>query len=141
MFAPSAAHTADLPEKVGEWRGMPAQVTEFTLTKDNENVGRWENRVYTRAAPIASVEANLMKGSGPGTLFVHEEGNEFTPPPYEVLNIAGKRAILEYEEATGQALAVALGKDSTLTLESKSLSREELLSFARNLIAILEVHS
>ncbi|MDR2522197.1 MAG: hypothetical protein LBC93_00620 [Synergistaceae bacterium] len=141
-----SAHAADLPAKVGEWRGTPPRVTEFTLTQNNENVGTWKNRVYTRAAPLASVEANLMEGPGPGTFFVPENGvpqgpanGPLGPPPaYEVLNIAGKHAILENEEATGQALAVALGKDRTLTLETKNLSREELLSFARELITILE---
>ena len=140
------AHAADLPTKVGEWRGTPPRVTEFTLTKNSENVGTWKNCVYTRAAPVASVEANLMEGAGPGTLFVPESGGPQEPangplgppPAYEVLNIAGKHAILESGEATGQALAVALGKDSTLTLETKNLSREELLSFARELITILE---
>ena len=143
------ANAANLPDTLDEWRGTLVQATEFITTKDDENLGQWQNRVYIRDAPIASVEANLMEGPGTGTLFV-PEGN--TPDGgiaknkaplgfasvYETLNIAGKRAILERGDVTGQALAVALGENKTLTLETNSLSREELLDFAQTLIVLLE---
>jgi hypothetical protein len=85
-----------------------------------------------------------MEGSGPGTLFVPEgkvaggDGPLGFSSTYETLNAAGYRAILERGDVTGQALAVALGENRTLTVETKSLSREELLGFAENLIAALE---
>ena len=140
---------AVLPDALNEWRRTSVQTTEFTTTKDGENFGQWENCVYTRSAPIASVETNLMDGSGPGTLFVPEgasPGNEISTndapigfsSTYETMYIAGKRAILESGEITGLALAVALGKDRTLTLETKSLLREELFIFAQKMIAALE---
>ena len=138
-FAKSAA--AALPDALDEWRGTSAQVTEFTLTKDAENLGQWQRRIYIRDAPAASVEANLMEGPGTGTLFVPEgvpDGEIGPSSAYETLNIAGKRAILERGEVTGHALAVALGEHRTLTLETKSLTREELLEFTQRLIATLE---
>jgi hypothetical protein len=52
----------------------------------------------------------------------------------EGLTVEGKRALLEEVPTVGLALAVALADDATLTLESSSLSREELLQAAAALI-------
>ena len=151
LLLPNAnAAAANLPDALDEWLGTPARVTEFTTSYDGRNLGDWHNRVYTRAAPIASIEANLMKGPGAGALFVPEDNfSDPNPDPgigtyldfssaYESLNIAGKRAILERGKVTGLALAVSLDRERTMTLETRSLSREELLGFAQKLIAALE---
>jgi hypothetical protein len=143
-FVSGAASETALPDALDEWLGTPARVTEFTISKGAENLGQWQNRVYTRRAPVAGVEVNLTEGQGPGTLFVPEGGVVTSDAPigfastYETLNLAGRRAVLERGEVTGQALAVALGENRTLTLETKSLSRDELLGFARKLILTLE---
>ncbi|MDR1377074.1 MAG: hypothetical protein LBJ22_06155 [Synergistaceae bacterium] len=141
-WAPNA-HAASMPDVLGEWRALPERVTELK-TSETETQGRWSNRVYTRGAPSASVEVNLMEGPGPGTLFVPEGKVAGDDAPlgfsstYETLDVAGHRAILERGEVTGQALAIALGKNRTLTLESKSLSRQELIGFAEKLAVELD---
>jgi hypothetical protein len=133
----SGAHALPMPDELGEWRVSSEHVTELNTH------GQWANRIYTRKAPMASVEVNLMEGPGPGTLFVPEGEVAANAGPlgfsstYETLNLAGHPAILECGEITGQALAVSLGKDRTLTLETKSLSREEFLDFAEKLTAAL----
>jgi hypothetical protein len=132
------SNAQELPDALGEWRASPEHITELKA------LGRWLNRVYTRKAPIAGVEVNLTEGPGPGTLFVPEGEVAANDAPigfsstYETLNVAGHRGILECGEITGQALAISLGKDRTLTLETKSLSREELLDFAEKLTVALE---
>jgi hypothetical protein len=129
-----------MPDVLDEWRALPEHVTEL---KTSEALGQWANRVYIRGTPIASIEVNLMEGPGPGTLFVPQgevAGNDAPlgfSSTYETLDVAGHRAILERGEVTGQALAIALGKNRTLTLETKSLSRQELIGFAEKLAAIL----
>ncbi|MDR2179002.1 MAG: hypothetical protein LBP21_01715 [Synergistaceae bacterium] len=134
----SSAHGQPMPDVLGEWRASLERVAELNAH------GRWSNRVYTHQAPIAGVEVNLMEGPGPGTLFVPEGEVAANDAPlgfsstYETLNVAGHRGILERGEILGQALAISLGKDRTLTLETKSLSREEFLSFAEKLTAALE---
>ena len=126
-----------MPDVLGEWLASSEHITELKA------LGRWLSRIYTRKAPIASVEVNLMEGSGPGTLFVPEGEVAANDAPigfsstYETLNVAGHRGILERGEITGQALAISLSKDRTLTLETKSLSREEFLDFAEKLTAAL----
>jgi hypothetical protein len=137
----AATKTAPLPDALNEWRGSPTQTTNLTAS---EELGRWTSRTYNRTSPIARVEANLMEGSGPGSLYVPEgevvgdEGLLGFSSTYETLTVAGKPAILERGDTTGQALAVTLGKERTLTLETKSLSEKELLDFAAELIAALE---
>ena len=136
------AQAAPLPDVLDEWTSTPIMTTE--LNTASEDLGLWQNRIYTRTAPIASVEINLMEGAGTGTLWIPEGDVARNDAPlgfsslYRTLNITGKRAILERGEVTGQALSIKLDRYRTLTLESKSLSEEELLDFAARLIAALQ---
>ncbi|MDR1979415.1 MAG: hypothetical protein LBQ42_11840 [Synergistaceae bacterium] len=139
-FAPTA-DAASMPDALDEWRASPERITEL---KGSEPLGQWANRTYSRTAPIASVEVNLMEGPGPGPLFVPEgkvaadDGPLGFSSTYETLNVGRHRGILERGEVTGQALAIALGKNRTLTLETGSLSTEELLGFAEKLIKAID---
>ena len=141
-LSPCSAYAAPLPDVLDEWHADPIATREFRTA--SEDLGQWQNRIYRRAAPIAGVEVGLMEGSGPGTLRVPDKPTPQNDAPlgfvstYRTLNIAGKRAILERGEVTGQALAVALDKNRTLTLETKSLSEEEFLNFAERLVYALE---
>jgi hypothetical protein len=130
------------------WIADPPKVT--TLETASENFGRWENRVYRRTAPIASVEVNLMEGEGFGAPYIPADGavmdgtvadtNTALFPAssaYETLKIDGKCAILESSELTGRALSVALGGNRTLLAESAGLSAEELRGFAERLVRAL----
>jgi hypothetical protein len=131
-----------LPDAVEEWRADPPRVTE--LKAGGKVMGLWQNRVYRRAAPPASAEADLMEGAGLGTLYTPPGQIAANDAPigfgslYETLSVAGKRAILEEGGITGRAVAVALGKNRTLTVGSASLSSEELLSLAERLTLLLE---
>jgi hypothetical protein len=81
-----------------------------------------------------------MAGPGAGELRTPPEGMKTNDRPLgfgsscEGLTVEGKRALLEEVPTVGLALAVALADDATLTLESSSLSREELLQAAAALI-------
>lgn len=82
------------------------------------------------------MKATLMAGPGAGGLRTPPEGMKADDRPlgfgssYEGVTVEGKRALLEEVPAVGLALAVALADDATLTLESSSLSRENLLKAA-----------
>jgi hypothetical protein len=141
-----------LPDILGEpggelWVAGPPRVT--ALEVGSENLGQWQNRIYRRTAPIASVEVNLMEGEGFGAPYV--PGADAADGPaadvdgalfpassaYETLKIGEKYAILESNELTGVALSVALGGNRTLLAESAGLSPEELSGFAERLIRAL----
>jgi hypothetical protein len=156
LFFALPAQGASLPDVLGEagdperWVADPPRIT--ALETGSENLGLWQNRVYRRSAPIASVEVNLIEGEGFGALYI--PGGEPLPgkpvpdsnsndalfpasPAYETLKIEGKYAILESSELTGRALSVALGGNRTLLAESAGLSPEELRGFAERLIRAL----
>jgi len=140
-FVPSA-EAAPLPDVLDEWYATPVAVTRFeTASRD---LGQWQSRTYIRSAPGASIEVDLMEGSGPGSLRFPEGDVSRDDAPlgfsstYRTLSLAGRRAILERGDVTGQALAVAFDKNRTLTIETKSVSEEELLDFAARLTVALE---
>lgn len=84
-----------------------------------------------------------MEGKGPGPLHVpaavgsgggvmDEEGT------YRVLDVAGRRAILEHHPLLAPALAVAVSPDTTLTLEGFGTDDTELLDLAGRAVSALE---
>jgi hypothetical protein len=149
VFFVNSAQAASLPDVLGElgetggpdrWVADPPRAT--ALETASENLGLWQNRVYRRAAPIASVEVSLMEGEGFGTLYIPDgaasDGALFPASSgYETLKIDGKYAILESSELTGLSLSVALGRNRTLLAESAGLSAEELRGFTERLVRAL----
>ena len=85
-----------------------------------------------------------MEGPGPGTLLVPQGAVSADDLPlgfgarYQTLDIEGHRAVLERQDILGTALAIELGKDRTLTLESAGASQEELTEFATQVILLFE---
>ena len=137
LFAVSAR--AALPEAAGDWSSTDEYVKPFVLAANSEDVGRWTRRVYTRAAPPASVEVNLMEGSGPGPLRVPDTVGSSdavieAQAEYRVLEVAGHRAVLERYPYLPLALAVDAGGGRALTLESGAASEEELAELAGEII-------
>ncbi len=133
-----ASHAASLPEALPDWKSKTQDTVEFKTVSDD--FGQWNNRVYTRVSQPGAVEAVLMEGSGPGTLMVPSGDIKTNDYPigfgatYTTIKVDGHEAILEGESITGLALAVKLGEKRTLTLESKSLSQDELIEFAKKVI-------
>ena len=142
-----AARASMLPGELGYWRLVSEHVTGLTSfgpeVSRSTYQGKWLSASYVRPAPPAGIEVQLMEGPGLGTLFVPEgmvysnDGPIGFLSTYETLSIAGRRAILELSDVTGQALAVALGTQ-TVTFEARGVSREELLGFAESMIETLQ---
>ena len=141
-ISPPPAAAGALPDIVGPWCGASVDVTSFKTA--SEDLGAWYNRVYTRSAPPGRVTAILMEGPGPGTLLVPQGAVSADDLPlgfgarYQTLDIEGHRAVLERQDILGTALAIELGKDRTLTLESAGASQEELTEFATQVILLFE---
>lgn len=127
---PAAAWT--LPDIPGFTGG---EVQRTPLEAPSGTFGEWLVRVY-RTGGGRTLKATLMTGPGAGELRTPPEGLQTDDRPlgfgssYEGLTVEGKRALLEEVPAVGLALAVALADDATLTLESSSLSREDILEAA-----------
>ena len=138
----SPSEAGPLPDAVGPWTGASEDI--LPLKTASEDLGVWRNRVYARSAPPARIEAILMEGPGPGTLRVPQGAVSADDFPigfgarYGILEVVGRRAVLERQDLLGLALAVVLGPSRTLTLESRSVPLEKLLAFAEEFIALTE---
>ena len=135
----SSVPSLALPETLGEWRSSEEAVLPLMLAANSDSVGRWTRRIYTRAVPPASIEVNLMEGSGPGPLRVPEAVESYRgaiegQPEYRVLEVAGHRAVLERYPYLPLALAVSISPDVVLTLESRSAGEKELIELAERII-------
>ena len=139
----SAVPALALPETAGEWRSSKEYVQPFVLTANSEDVGRWTQRVYTRAERPGSIEVNLMEGSGPGPLRVPEavgsnKGVIEGQSEYQVLEAAGRHAVLERYPYLPLALSVAVSPDMVLTLESRTADEKDLTELAERIIENLK---
>ena len=131
-----------MPERAGDWSSDREDVTQFILEADSGDMGQWTRRLYTRESPGAAVEANLMEGPGPGPLRIPESVGSYdavmeAKSEYRILEVAGRRAVLERGPLLPLALTVSLGKNRTLTLEGH-VTEEELTGLAVQFIGILD---
>ena len=135
----SSAASSPLPGTVGLWRAESGDTIPFRTA--SEDLGVWHSRIYMRSTPPGRIEAILMEGPGPGTLLVPRGRVSADDLPlgfgarYQTLDIAGRRAVLERQDILGTALAIELGKDKTLTLESTGASQDELVELAEGIFA------
>jgi hypothetical protein len=120
--------------------GFTAGETRTTeLTAPSGNYGRWTTRTY-RAEGGRSAKATVLAGPGTGPLVTGPVGTRGDDRPmgfgstYEVLELRGRPAVFEEIPTLGRSLAVAVEDTVTLTLESPSLSREELLDLAGSIL-------
>lgn len=125
------------PAAAGEWilpdiPGFKAGQEDRTpLEAPSGAYGLWLVRTYAGEGGRL-MKATIMAGPGAGPLMTAPEGTQSNDRPlgfgstYEVFLLNGKTAVFETVPSLGSSLAVAAGGDATLTLESASLSREEL---------------
>jgi hypothetical protein len=140
LFSPihAAAAPTRLPELPG-WRGELLGVTP--LNPADEDLGYWERWSYRSTATTDRLEVSLLRGPAAGTLYVPKIGGTRDDLPigfgsqYETLVIEGRPAVMETHPYLGLALAVQADRDVTLTLESRSLTRQQLIETAGLLIA------
>jgi len=125
------------PAAAGEWilpdiPGFKAGEASRTLLEaPSGTYGLWLVRTYAGEGG-RGIKATIMAGPGAGPLMTAPAGTQSEDRPlgfgstYEVFLLNGKTAVFETIPSLGSSIAVAAGDDATLTLESASLSREEL---------------
>ncbi|MFA7620204.1 MAG: hypothetical protein WCY56_00015 [Aminobacteriaceae bacterium] len=121
------AHAA-LPEIPGYYA---TTLRTTPLEAPSGNFGEWLSRTY-RNPSGGVLEVTLMSGPGAGPLVSAPVGTSCDDRPigfgatYEVFELDGMRSVFETTPDLGSSLVVAVDSDVTLTLESRSLNREEL---------------
>ncbi len=128
LSSAAALASADLPDLPGLSAGA---LSVTPLEAPSGSFGEWMYREY-RNERGGVIEATLMSGPGAGPLVTGPEGTVADDRPvgfgstYEVFRLEGMLSVFEEIPNVGRSLAVSLGEDITLTLESSSAAREEL---------------
>ena len=139
-----ACYAGVLPDVVGEWRCVNEYVQSLTTEYNHESHGQITYRTYTRESPAGTLEVILTEGSGAGSLYVPEnvravKGVMSSESGFEVVDIAGRKAIIERHSFMPLALAVNMGGDMTLTVETTALNGEGVIDFAKNMLRVMKI--
>ena len=140
LLAASCAFALELPDSVNEWQCVNEHVTRLIPDATSEYLGRVVYRDYVREAPGGLVQVILSEGAGTGNLYVPEKLNDTkgvlpTDSRYKLINVAGHKSILESYPYMPLALAVSVGDNVILTIESGSLNEQEIVSFAEEILS------
>lgn len=133
-------YALELPDSVKEWRCVNEHVVPLVLDVNSENLGRMVYRDYVREFPRGSVQVILTEGRGTGSLYVPEgvrdvAGAMPAESGYELLDVAGRKSVLEKRAYMPLALAVSAGDNVVLTIETGSLSEKEIVNFAEGVLS------
>jgi hypothetical protein len=130
-----------LPEMPG-WQCGELKSVQFDAVSGNH--GYWQKRDY-RTPDGVSMTSTLTFGSGPKFYNQPPDGvfsdGEFpgSGASYEIISIAGRRALVEKDPLTGYSVAVnAFDRKFTLTIEfGRFESRDEVISCAEALMGAI----
>ena len=136
----SPVFAAELPETLGEWHSVSKYIQPLITEYNGESQGTVTYMTYSRESPSANLDVILTEGAGTGNLYVPEKvNNEKGMMPsdsgFEVLTVGGHDAIIETHAFMPLALTVKAGDNVTLTLESPSSGRDELLRTAEVILS------
>lgn len=141
LICVSSAEALQLPDKINDWILTSEFVTPLIPDANSEDLGRCIYKNYSRRKPIENLTVILAQGKGFGNLNVPSEIPEENSKTlmksqtgYEILEVAGYKAIFEKHEILPDVLAISVGNFETLTLESNSLTQNELIKLAERLL-------
>ena len=140
LWAAGYAFALELPDAVNEWRCVKEDVVPLVLDANHENLGRMVYRDYVRDFPKGTVQVIMSEGKGTGSLYVPEsvrnsKGAMPSESGYKIMNIAGRKSVLENRAYMPLALAVEAGDNVILTIETGSLTEDEIVSFAEEILS------
>ncbi|MBQ7544418.1 MAG: hypothetical protein IJT02_05685 [Synergistaceae bacterium] len=138
----SCACALELPATVGEWRCVNEHVVPLVAEADGSELGRVVYRDYVREAPAGSLQVILTEGTGTGSLYVPEQrrGAKGVMPAdagYKIVDIGGRKGILEQPPHLPAVLAVSFSESTVITIEASALDEEGIAEFAVNIITVL----
>ena len=140
MWLAEYAFAYEPPDSVNEWRCVKEDIVPLVLDVNSEDIGRIVYRDYVRDFPKGTVQIILAEGIGTGSLYVPEHVREFmgampSESEYKILSIAGRKSVLEKRAYMPLALAVSAGDNVVLTIETGSLTENEIVSFAEEVLS------
>lgn len=139
-LAAGSGFAYELPDAVKEWRCVNEHVVPLVLDVNSENLGRIVYRDYECEMPKGTLQIILTEGRGTGSLYVPEgvrdsKGAVPAESGYKLLDVAGRKSVLEKRAYMPLALAVSAGDNVVLTIETGSLTEDEIVSFAEEVLS------
>ena len=136
----SSCGAAELPEKILDFSRTPEDfVTPLILDATSEDAGKIIYRTYERKSPRSTFQIILTEGNGTGSLYVPDQTKNskglMPASEYKILEINGKKAVIENQSYLPLALAVAVDNNIVLNIESSSLNQEELILIAKEILS------
>ncbi len=140
LLAAGSAFAYELPDTVNEWRCVNEHIVPLILDVNSEDLGRMVYRDYVRDFPKGTLQIVMTEGRGTGSLYVPEgvrdsKGAMPAESGYEILNVAGRKSVLEKRAYMPLALAVSAGDNVIITIETGSLTEGEIVSFAEEILS------
>ena len=122
-----------------DWHLINEYVTPLILDANSEDMGKIIYKTYENNNSKKTFEIIFTQGNGTGGLYIPEEiknskGVMPSDSEYKILEVKGKKAILENQSYLPLVLAVNVSDDTVLTIESSSLSQEELIKTAEEIL-------
>ena len=130
----------EIPDKIGEWYLEREYSQPLIADVKSQDLGCVVYRNYRRNSPIGTLEIILTQGKGTGNLYVpdtvgNSKGVMSSEADYKILEISGKKAILENQSYLPLALAVNADDNVVFTIESSSLNESEIVNLARSILS------
>ena len=139
LFA-SCAYGVELPETINEWHLTNEYITRLIPDVNSKDLGQIVYLDYARETPAGTLQIIITHGAGIGALYVPEKVNASkglmpSDSGYEILEIAGKKAIIESQSFMPLVLAINVDDNTILTIESISLNHDEIINFAEKVLS------
>ena len=125
---------------VNNWRLVNEYITRLVLDANSQDLGQVIYRDYEHEAPAGTLQVIITQGVGTGALYVPEKVNASkglmpSDSGYEVLKVSGRKAIIESQSFMPLVLAINVDDNTILTIESASLSHDEIINFAEEILS------
>lgn len=136
----SAAVKIELPEVIGSWHMSGKVLTPLITEYNGENQGTVAYFTYSRNTPNGTLEVIVTEGEGTGNIYIPEsvgksKGLMSADADFEILEISGHGALIENQSYLPLVLAINVSNNITLTLESQSLNKSEIINIAEMILS------
>ena len=125
--------------EINGWHLTNEYITRLIPDANSQDLGQIIYRDYERENPAGTLRIILTEGVGTGSLYVPEKVNASkglmpSDSGYEVLEISGRKAIIESQSFMPLVLAINVDDNIILTIESISLNHDEIINFAEEIL-------
>ena len=125
--------------EIKEWHLINENVTPLIFEATSKDLGKIIHKTYEHNNSKKTFELILTQGSGTGSLYVPEKIKNsrglMPADEYKILEINGKKAILENKSYLPLVIAVQVNDNTVLNIESFSLNQEELINLTEAVLS------